>query len=86
MTGITTYQPSTKMLVLSTGERFVADQTLGEFTFKDRKLVTFHMGRVEGTNHEYLVTHKNGFIERLSTWLDDCLLPPALRAASKMPL
>lgn len=67
LTGITTYQPSTKMLVLSTGERFLADQTLDEITFKDRKLVTFHMRRVAGTNFEYLVTHKNGVIERLST-------------------
>lgn len=67
LTGITTYHPATKTLVLSTGERFLADQTVSEFTFMDRKLVTFHMRRVAGTNFEYLVTHKNGVIERLST-------------------
>lgn len=68
LSGLTTYEITNKILSLSTGERFIADQVVNEFTFKDRKLVTFHMRRESGASGVYLVLHKNGVVEKLSTF------------------
>ncbi|OEZ01550.1 hypothetical protein BIY45_06005 [Stenotrophomonas sp. BIIR7] len=65
--GLTTYEPSNRIVSLSTGERFVADLTVSEFTFKDRKLVTFHMRRDPDSAGTFWVQHKNGVVEKLST-------------------
>lgn len=65
--GLTTYAVS-GTLSLSTGERFVAKDKVSEFTFKDRKLVTFHMRRDPDDPAIYWVTHKNGVVEKLSTF------------------
>ncbi|WP_367346548.1 RHS repeat domain-containing protein [Stenotrophomonas bentonitica] len=66
LSGLTTFDPVSGVVSLSTGERFVADRTASEFTFKDRKLVTFHMRRDPANPYDYLVFHKNGVMERLS--------------------
>lgn len=65
--GLTTFAVS-GTLSLSTGERFVAESMVSEFTFKDRKLVTFHMRRDPDNSAIYWVTHKNGVVEKLSTF------------------
>lgn len=66
--GLTTLVEATGTVALSTGERFVAKDMMSEFTFKDRKLVTFHMRRDPTNLSEFWVTHKNGVVEKLSTF------------------
>jgi len=67
LSGLSSYQPGAGVLSLATGERFVSDYTGGEFTFKDRKLVTFHMRRDATVPGVYWITHKSGVVEKLST-------------------
>jgi len=80
--GLTTYEPRTKTVTLSTGERFVAEYAQAEFVFKDRKLVTFHMRRDPDNGSRYLVLHKNGVVETLSTFNDiaDVAVPVEIRS------
>ncbi|WP_102944536.1 RHS repeat protein [Stenotrophomonas sp. VV52] len=80
--GLTTYDPTSRVISLSTGERFVADQSVTEFTFKDRKLVTFHMRRDPANGYDFLVFHKNGVMERLSTFngVADVAVPVEIRS------
>ncbi len=80
--GLTTYEPRTKTVTLSTGERFVAEQTQADFVFKDRKLVTFHMRRDPANGSRFLVLHKNGILETLSTLNDiaDIAVPVEIRS------
>lgn len=67
LSGLSSFHLATKVISLATGERFVADYTAGDFTYKDRKLVTFHMRRDPALVGIYWVTHKSGVIEKLST-------------------
>lgn len=67
LSGLSSFHPASKVISLATGERFVAEYTAGEFTYKDRKLVTFHMRRDTTVTGIYWVTHKSGVIEKLST-------------------
>lgn len=67
LTGVTRYDPRSRILSLATGEQFAVSYDQGDFEFKDCKLVTFKMKRDGAQAGVFWVTHKNGVMEKLST-------------------